>query len=81
MSGPASQCISACVRYVSPFAGTDRDFTGQPTCAAFPDGIPPAVLDNELDHRQPIDGDHGIRFEARQGAQFPAHVFAEGAAA
>jgi hypothetical protein len=32
-------------------------------CAAFPDGIPDAILLNRADHRQPFPGDHGIRLE------------------
>ena len=33
-----------------------------PTCAAFPAGIPEAILLNEHDHRRPWAGDHGVRF-------------------
>lgn len=36
-------------------------------CAAFPGGIPDAILTNRADHRGPIEGDHGIRFEPRPG--------------
>lgn len=36
-------------------------------CDAFPDGIPEPILTNEHDHRQPYDGDHGVRFEAKDG--------------
>lgn len=43
--------------------GLRRD--GSDRCGAFPDGIPQAILDNEADHRQPVDGDQGIRFEPR----------------
>lgn len=32
-------------------------------CDAFPDDIPDAILDNEIDHRQPVEGDNGITFE------------------
>lgn len=32
-------------------------------CAAFPDGIPEAITMSEADHRQPFEGDRGIRFE------------------
>ncbi len=44
--------------------------TGLPnplTCDAFPDGdgIPQTVLNNEVDHRQRIDGDRGITFTGR----------------
>lgn len=38
------------------------------TCAAFPDGIPRAILDFDADHRRPLPGDRGIQFEAREDA-------------
>lgn len=34
-------------------------------CPAFPGGIPDAITTNDLDHRRPAVGDHGIRFEPR----------------
>lgn len=34
-------------------------------CAAFQAGIPPELHRNELDHREPIDGDGGFRFEPK----------------
>ena len=34
----------------------------QSRCDAFPSGIPKAVIENRADHRQPIEGDHGIQF-------------------
>jgi hypothetical protein len=34
-------------------------------CDAFPDGIPIAIWHNRVDHRQPAEGDGGIRFEPK----------------
>ena len=67
-TGPRSQC-DACV-HLDPRQG----FT-QPTCDAFPSGIPDEVYNNTLDHRQPVDGDRGIRFDAKPGDEFPAYAF------
>jgi hypothetical protein len=33
------------------------------TCRAFPDGIPPTIVDGTDSHAEPYDGDHGIQFE------------------
>lgn len=54
MSVPASQC-AFCKHLVA-----DR---GNWHCAAFLQGIPREVKNTEHDHRQPIEGDHGIRWE------------------
>ncbi len=32
-------------------------------CAAFPQGIPVEIANNEYDHKLPYSGDHGIRWE------------------
>jgi len=40
------------------------DFSGY-KCAAFPDGIPEAILISEHDHREPYPGDNGIRYDPR----------------
>lgn len=34
-------------------------------CEAYPDGIPPQLLDNEVSHKESYPGDNGIRFEVR----------------
>ena len=52
--------------------GTCKHWVPGATFAAFPDGIPDAILDNEHDHRQPYPGDHGIRWEPKTlGAKHP----------
>ena len=72
-TGPVSQC-STCTHFRSPFSRPDGDFTGGPFCAAFPGGIPESVLRNQLDHRQPVPGDHGVRWTSN-GAPFPQDSF------
>jgi hypothetical protein len=59
--GPGEVTISQCVRCVHKHAGAG-------TCAAFPDGIPDAILTNAHDHREPYAGDHGITFEPVEAA-------------
>lgn len=31
-------------------------------CEAYPDGIPQEILTNEVDHKKPYFGDHGIQY-------------------
>lgn len=38
--------------------------TSTPRCTAFPEGIPMEILVNNLDHRKPVKGDNGTRYEA-----------------
>lgn len=73
MSQARSQC-DTCTRYRTAFDRPDGDFSGPVFCAAFPDGIPARVFDNSLDHRQPVDGDHGLRWES-DGEPFPEWAF------
>ncbi|HEY3417144.1 MAG TPA: hypothetical protein VGM23_09700 [Armatimonadota bacterium] len=42
------------------------------TCDAFPEGIPDEVFYREIEHRQPIPGDHGIQFEKMTLAELNA---------
>lgn len=35
------------------------------TCAAYPGGIPVGILSMDLDHSEPLPGDHGITYKAR----------------
>jgi len=74
---PQSQC-GACARYRSPFSDENTQGLAGPFCAAFPDGIPDRVFNNEVDHRQPVTGDHGVRWAPRDGAEFPTYAFAAG---
>jgi len=36
------------------------------TCLAFPDGIPGDVIESIVVHDHPIEGDHGVQFEAKE---------------
>ncbi|MCB9731990.1 MAG: hypothetical protein H6745_05080 [Deltaproteobacteria bacterium] len=40
-----------------------RHIVGIGTCAAFPDGIPLAIQQSRADHREPFEGDRGLRFQ------------------
>ncbi len=42
---------------------TCRHYEGDFACAAFPTRIPQIVLTGSHDHREPYQGDHGIRWE------------------
>jgi hypothetical protein len=53
MSPQSSQCIT-CARY-----------RGMAECAAYPDGIPPEVMEGTIDHTQPYAGDHGLQWVAQ----------------
>jgi hypothetical protein len=61
----------ACVRLqqrANPGAATSAD-TWIPYCDAFPDRVPGEIYTGGFDHRQPFEGDHGIRFEQRPGGE------------
>ena len=36
-------------------------------CAAFPEGVPDEIAIGYNDHSKPVEGDHGFRFEPREG--------------
>jgi len=40
-------------------------------CSAFPSGIPSDILDNKQDHRDRVDGDHGVRWQPRAKKNTP----------
>lgn len=54
----APQCHFCVQRFASDF---DVGATGA-RCRAFPDGIPEAILETRVDHRQPFRGDGGFRY-------------------
>jgi len=64
MSSPLNLCL-VCDRVK--WDDTERMDEMKAHCKAFPKGIPQAILMNQKDHRNPIDGDHGIQFERREG--------------
>lgn len=72
MTQARSQC-STCTHFRSPLDAPRGMREGGPTCAAFPGGIPDKVYGNTLDHRQPIDGDHGVRWTS-DGREFPEYA-------
>lgn len=49
------------------------------SCAAFPEGIPEAILANHADHRRPYAGDHGVRFAPLDAAaaKYAKEMFGE----
>jgi hypothetical protein len=70
--GPSSIC-DACTR-LKIVPNPDHDGRSPYTtfihfCKAFPDGIPDDIYLEEFDHRLPYPGDHGIRFEFKEGKE------------
>ena len=51
-----------CVDCVHFRADEEDGLSMPPTCRAFPSGIPDEILRQGFDHREPFEGDGGIRF-------------------
>lgn len=75
MIGPTSQC-GTCIHFRSPFSDENIRGLDGAFCAAFPDGIPDEVYGNQLDHRQPIPGDNGVRWEPDGDVKYPEKALA-----
>lgn len=58
--GPLPTCAN-CALYRASTGGLIEDVPA--TCAAFPDGIPTAIIPGGFDHTKPYPGDHGITFQ------------------
>lgn len=58
VSSAGEVTLSICIRCAHKSGGSEG-----PVCAAFPGGIPDAILVGEFDHRNPFPGDNGIQFE------------------
>ena len=69
------QCLW-CRHFRTNISGVD-DLANGWRCDAYPKRIPDAILDNEVDHRQPYEGDSGIVFEPRDdvAARIAAEIF------
>lgn len=65
-SGLVSQCVT-CWHY------RRLDEPGH-YCEAFPVGIPEPIYANQIDHRTPVESDHGIRWRSN-GDSFPEQAF------
>lgn len=72
--GPRSQC-DTCTRFRSPFSPENTAGLKGPFCAAFPAGIPDKVFYMGVDHRQPVQGDHGLRWKSN-GDPYPERSLA-----
>lgn len=58
-----------------------RDDPDRLTCDAFPAGIPETIIESRLDHRKPVNGDRGLRFDPvdADGERYASAVFSKSA--
>lgn len=62
MLGSAPLCVS-CKRL--------RDYDhDRISCDAFPEGIPDEIIFNEVSHKNPVDGDNGLRYSNGEPKEF-----------
>lgn len=64
--GPTPLCYS-CAHY-------NGAKGGKFLCDAFPRGIPFEIISWQADHRKPFEGDGGIRYALKDGAELPTAV-------
>lgn len=61
MTAEPPQCLDC--KHLDPQSNASH-----PRCKAFPEGIPVEVWLGSMPHTKPLPGDHGIQFEAKEGA-------------
>lgn len=77
MTMPIMPICRVCAHFRG-MAGRDaHGYGGHGTCDAYPNGIPDAIWESRVDHRQPYTGDGGIHFEPKDAAaaQYAEDVF------
>lgn len=53
------------VALTSPQCHSCKHWRGDLTCKAFPEGVPQGILLNAIDHTKAVEGDNGIKYEAK----------------
>lgn len=57
-----SRFVQTHTRFLSPCASCARKLADAPTCQAFPNGIPAAILGGKHSHRTAYPGDGGLHY-------------------